>query len=89
MANKIILKKSAVSGKIPLYTDLEYGEVALNYRDGILYYRKHDDTVNSIGGGGGNGILYVRIRNGNYSQVPLVSGFINLVSRSGTVQVPA
>jgi hypothetical protein len=87
MANKIILKKSAVSGKVPLNTDLEYGELALNYHDGALYYRKNDDTVHAIGGG--NGYLYVQTRNTEYIQVPIVSGFINLVSRSGNIQVPA
>jgi hypothetical protein len=48
MANKIILKKSSVAGKIPLITDLAYGEVALNYTDGKLYYKNADNTVGRL-----------------------------------------
>jgi hypothetical protein len=44
--NKIILKKSDVPGKIPTVQDLEYGEVAINYTDGVLYYKTSTDTVN-------------------------------------------
>lgn len=45
MANRVILKKSSVLGKTPLTTDLEYGELALNYADGKLYFK---DTSNQI-----------------------------------------
>ena len=45
MANKIILKKSSVGSKVPLSTDLDYGELALNYTDGKLYYKKSDGTT--------------------------------------------
>ena len=45
MANNIILKKSSVADKVPLTTDLQYGEVALNYADGKLYYK---DSFNNI-----------------------------------------
>lgn len=43
MANKILLKKSNVENKKPL--DLDHGEIALNYRDGNIYYK---NTANSI-----------------------------------------
>ena len=33
MSNKIILKKSSVGAKVPLTSDLDYGELALNYND--------------------------------------------------------
>lgn len=39
MANKIVLKKSSVASKVPLVSDLDYGEVALNYQDGKIYYK--------------------------------------------------
>jgi hypothetical protein len=39
---QVILKKSSVSLKVPLVTDLTFGEVALNYLDGRLYYKKAD-----------------------------------------------
>jgi hypothetical protein len=45
MNNKILLKKSSVLGKIPQTLDLSYGELALNYSDGKLYYKRSDDQV--------------------------------------------
>ena len=39
MTTKIIHKKSSVSGRIPDSADLEYGELALNYNDGNLFYK--------------------------------------------------
>lgn len=58
MTSKIILKKSSVVAKVPVTGDLEYGELALNYADGVLYYKKSDNTIdilNPTGGGGGSG----------------------------------
>jgi len=51
MANKIILKKSSVAGKVPLATDLDVGEVALNLADKTLYSKDAGGTVIQIGGG--------------------------------------
>ena len=51
----IKFKRSAVSGKVPLTTDLENGELALNYADGVLYFKKTDGTIGTISGGGGGG----------------------------------
>jgi len=48
----IKLKKSSVPGRLPQAADLEYGELAINYADGQLYYKKSDNTVATIGGGG-------------------------------------
>lgn len=45
MANNIILKKSSVAAKVPLIGDLQYGELALNYADGKLYFKKADGTT--------------------------------------------
>ena len=45
MVNKLLLKKSSVTEKVPLTTDLDYGELALNYADGKLYYKKSNDLV--------------------------------------------
>jgi hypothetical protein len=49
MANKILVKKSSVAAKVPLTTDLDYGELALNYTDGKLYYKTASNTIASIG----------------------------------------
>jgi hypothetical protein len=49
MSNQIILKKSSVAAKVPLTTDLAYGELALNYADGKLYFKNSSNTVTSFG----------------------------------------
>jgi hypothetical protein len=49
MTNKILLKKSSVAGKVPLTTDLDYGELALNYTDDRLYFKKSDNSIAFIG----------------------------------------
>ena len=36
----IKLKRSATAGKIPLTTDLDLGEIAINTYDGKLYIKK-------------------------------------------------
>jgi len=48
MANLVKLKRSAVAGKIPLTTDLELGELALNTYDGKLYTKKDNGTASVI-----------------------------------------
>ena len=48
MSNQIILKKSSVGAKVPLTTDLAYGELALNYADGKLYYKTSSNTIKSF-----------------------------------------
>jgi hypothetical protein len=53
MAQTIKIKNSSVALKVPVVGDLAYGEIALNYADGKIYYKKSDNTVQSISGGGG------------------------------------
>ena len=53
MPNTIKIKNSAVAAKVPLTTDLDYGELALNYADGKIFYKRSDNTVQSISGSGG------------------------------------
>jgi len=54
MSSKIILKKSVTAAKAPVVGDLDYGELALNYYDGKLYYKKSDgvtpanDTIQKV-----------------------------------------
>lgn len=56
MANKIVLKKSSVAAKVPLSTDLDVGELAVNLVDQKLYSKKADGTVVLVGSGlGGSG----------------------------------
>lgn len=48
MSNKVLLKKSSVLGKAPATTDLDYGELALNYADGLLYFKNANNQVQSF-----------------------------------------
>jgi hypothetical protein len=49
MANKIKLKSSAVVNKVPVAGDLDYGELAINYADGKLYYKTSGNAIASFG----------------------------------------
>ncbi len=49
MAANIKLKRSAIAGRKP--TDLDYGELAINYNDGILYYKDDLNNISTISSG--------------------------------------
>lgn len=56
MAQTILLKRSAVAGKVPTTSDIPLGSIALNTADGKLYTKKSVGGVESIvelSGGGG------------------------------------
>ena len=42
---KVLLKRSSVLGRAPTASDLEFGELAINFTDGRIYYK---DTNNNI-----------------------------------------
>ncbi len=44
MANKITIKKSSVANKAPTVNDLDWGELAINYTDGKLFYKKNTES---------------------------------------------
>ncbi len=48
MANKVLLKKSSTASKIPLTSDLDYGELAINYTDGKLYFKDSSNNIKSF-----------------------------------------
>jgi len=48
MSNQVLLKKSSVTAKVPLTTDLAYGELALNYADGKLYFKDSSNAIQSF-----------------------------------------
>lgn len=48
--SQVILKKSSVANKVPLPADLVYGELALNYADGLLYFKTSTNSIGVIGG---------------------------------------
>ena len=53
MANRLLIKRSAVANKIPLVGDLDLGEIAVNTYDGKMYMKKNNgvDSVVQIGTG--------------------------------------
>ena len=48
MATDIRLKKSSVAGRIPDSSNLDYGELAINYQDGKLYYKDASNNVKAF-----------------------------------------
>lgn len=55
----IRLKRSGTSGAQPVAANLVYGEITLNYADGTLYFRKANDTLGTISGGGGGTVTSI------------------------------
>jgi hypothetical protein len=49
MGTSIRLKKSAVSTNAPDTGDIDYGELAINYNDGKLYYKTSSNTIDFFG----------------------------------------
>lgn len=84
MANRIVLKKSAVVGKVPLSSDLEYGELALNYADGKIYYKGVDNLVRPFSSSTGSLFVYGRSAN---TIITLTSGVLSVTGRAGSVAV--
>ena len=54
MSTTIRLKKSGATGNIPSNSALEFGEIALNYADGILYYKDPSNNIQQISGSAAN-----------------------------------
>jgi len=58
MANPtLLLKKSTVAGKVPTTSDLQAGEICLNFADAKIFGRHpgNSSIVTFTGGGGGSG----------------------------------
>ena len=45
---KILLKKSSVAGRVPGASDLDYGELAINFEDGKIYYKDASNNINAF-----------------------------------------
>ena len=54
MPTTISLKKSGATGNIPSNSALAFGEIALNYADGVLYYKDSSNNVQQISGTAAN-----------------------------------
>ena len=48
MSNTIKLKKSSVAAKVPLASDLDYGELAINYTDGNLFFKNSNNNIQPL-----------------------------------------
>ena len=48
MAQIVKLKRSSIAGSKPTSGSLEYGELAINYEDGKVFFRKNDDSIQTI-----------------------------------------
>ena len=48
MTTQLKLKKSSIVGRTPQASDLDYGELAINYADGIIYYKNSSNQVKSF-----------------------------------------
>jgi hypothetical protein len=55
MSTSIRLKKSAVTTNAPTTGDIDYGELAINYADGKLYYKTASNTIDYFGSVGAGG----------------------------------
>jgi hypothetical protein len=53
----IIAKASATAGEVPLASDLEVAEIAVNTADGKLFTKHTDDSIKEISGSGGGGAV--------------------------------
>ena len=91
MATQLLLKKSNVIAKVPLAGDLEPGELAINYQDGVLYYKRNDGVVDIIAQkqlGGSSGIQILP----KFANYTLNSGDYVFADTSGgqfTITLPA
>ena len=83
--SKIVLKKSSVAGKVPGTSDLELGEIAINYADGLLYYKDSSNTIQSIGS---FGLEYIKITS-NYTASENESLLTDTSGGSFTVFLPS
>jgi hypothetical protein len=75
MATKVLLKKSSVADKVPVTDDLEYGELALNYADGKLFFKDSTNTIRSFTTSSGT----VQISNGGTGATTRADAINNLL----------
>ena len=48
MTNTVLLKRSGVANSAPTTGQITYGELAINYADGNLYYKNSSDQIKVI-----------------------------------------
>ena len=90
MAQTVKLKRSSVSGNIPLTSQLELGEVAINTFDGKMYIKKDDGTEQIIEVGYNLGVVQEYIFTASASQTiftGLDNNSIGFIYNPGNIQV--
>jgi len=45
---KVLLKRSSVIGRVPGASDLDYGELAINFADGKIYYKDDSNNIKAF-----------------------------------------
>ena len=45
---KLLLKKSSVDGNAAGTSDIDYGELAINYRNGRLFYKDNSNNIDNF-----------------------------------------
>jgi len=93
MASNVKIKRSATSGKVPLTTDLQLGELAVNTFDGKLYLKKNNgtDVIVEIGastGGGSTSSSWVK-KTANYTAVSGDKLLVDTSAGTFTITLPA
>ena len=93
MASNVKIKRSSTSGKIPLTTDLQLGELAVNTFDGKLYLKKNNgtDVIVEIGastGGGSTSSSWVK-KTANYTAVSGDKLLADTSAGTFTITLPA
>lgn len=88
--SKIIHKKSSIPGRIPQPGDLDFGELAINYADGVLYYKNSNNAVSAIAAGSGSGSSAAWVvKTANYTAQPGENILANTSGGSFTITLPA
>jgi hypothetical protein len=87
MSNKIILKKSSVPSKVPLSDDLVFGELAINYADGKLYYKNTSNQIASFEKTTFISGLNIQLRDTTDVEVELINLILSVYGRAGVIGV--
>jgi hypothetical protein len=87
MASTIKIKRSAEQGKIPLTTNLELGELAINTYDGKLFLKRNTGLSESVVEVGGNVGFEVKNQTGNTLTKGTVVRFTGTLGASGQLLV--
>ena len=94
MASNVKIKRSSTSGKVPLTTDLQLGELAINTYDGKLYLKKNAGTdviveVGASAGGGGTTNATWTKKTANYTAVSGDKLLADTSTGTFTITLPA